>query len=260
MEQAGFPVSRVIGVFHFSQLLGPGGNRNAAEVAYRRLLDIIPDHKAALEGLLFLLQIQGRGEEALEFRRRLLALHVQNLGVPAGGQGESVDYLLGGEGWMSPPDKAPRAYIQGLFDQYSADFDAHVAGRLNYQTPDFIFQRFGGVSGGRPGSTTNEFPEDQAGVDKRRKRFQIAVQLNCQELRDGPRHPALLQKLGDIHGIGQERFLLVVCAPAEDRWKPLLRFFSAPYRLQTSLSRGACQSDVIRCFAPITAPYRRLCP
>lgn len=33
------------------------------------------------------------------------------------------------------PASAPRSYVQGLFDRYAEDFDAHLVGRLDYRAP-----------------------------------------------------------------------------------------------------------------------------
>ncbi len=40
----------------------------------------------------------------------------------------------------SAPPSAPRAYIRDLFDAYAARFDSHLKGRLQYQTPELLFE------------------------------------------------------------------------------------------------------------------------
>jgi len=43
------------------------------------------------------------------------------------------DYFLAGVGGGTPPPAAPPDYIEGLFDDYSAEFDAHLVGVLGYK-------------------------------------------------------------------------------------------------------------------------------
>ena len=75
MQRAGYPVCQHPGLFHCSQLLTPNADRQAAELAYRQLLDVVPGHKAALEGLAFLLQLQGRFDEARKSYESALAVY-----------------------------------------------------------------------------------------------------------------------------------------------------------------------------------------
>ena len=147
MQRAGYPVCQHPGLFHCSQLLTPNADRQAAELAYRQLLDVAPDLKDALDGLAFLLQLQGRSYEARIFRRRTLALHVKDLGVVPEFQKAATDYLLAGEGGLLPPEKAPPAYVKSLFDQYARDFDEHLLDKLDYRTPDLIFDVVNAVFG-----------------------------------------------------------------------------------------------------------------
>ena len=53
---AGFQVAPVTIRVHPSQLLSPGGDKHAAEAAYRNYLAAEPDNLMALDGLAFLLQ------------------------------------------------------------------------------------------------------------------------------------------------------------------------------------------------------------
>ena len=43
------------------------------------------------------------------------------------------DYFLAGVGGGTPPPAAPPDYVEGLFDDYSAEFDAHLVGVLGYK-------------------------------------------------------------------------------------------------------------------------------
>lgn len=126
--------------FHCSQLLGPCGDRAAAEAAYRALLVDLPDHADGLEGLAFLLQLQGKAAEAGRYRESLLRLRVEGLGVDPGHRDEAAAYLLAAEGWAAQPSGAPRAYVRALFDRYAGGFDAHLLGKLCYRGPQLLYE------------------------------------------------------------------------------------------------------------------------
>ena len=64
MHRAGYAHATRPESFHFSLLLNPAGDRSAAELAYRDLLNEQPDDKSALEALAYLLELQGRRDEA----------------------------------------------------------------------------------------------------------------------------------------------------------------------------------------------------
>ena len=44
-----------------------------------------------------------------------------------------TDYFLAGVGGAAAPPTAPPGYVEGLFDDYSAEFDAHLVGVLGYK-------------------------------------------------------------------------------------------------------------------------------
>jgi len=44
-----------------------------------------------------------------------------------------TDYFLAGVAGGTPPPAAPPDYVEGLFDDYAAEFDAHLVGVLGYQ-------------------------------------------------------------------------------------------------------------------------------
>lgn len=142
MQQAGYTRATGIATFHFSHLVDPCGDRNAAERAYRQLLADLPDNRAALQGLAHLLQLQGRRSEALPYRHRLLQLHAGDLGVAQDALAEAADYLLSAESGRSPPVQAPQAYVEGLFDQYAGNFDLHLVDKLRYRGPGLLLKRF----------------------------------------------------------------------------------------------------------------------
>ena len=52
-----------------------------------------------------------------------------------GDDSELNDYFLAGVGGGTPPPAAPPDYVEGLFDDYSDEFDAHLVGVLGYRGP-----------------------------------------------------------------------------------------------------------------------------
>lgn len=142
MRRAGYRRADQITTFHFSRLIDPSGDRLAAERAYRALLTDCPDSQEALEGLAFLLQVQGRRREALPYRHRLLQLHAQEIGVAQAGRSEAADYLLAAETGGEQPSKSPPAYVEGLFDNYARSFDGHLRNKLHYRGPELLWQMF----------------------------------------------------------------------------------------------------------------------
>ncbi|NOG69052.1 methyltransferase [Roseicella sp. DB1501] len=47
-------------------------------------------------------------------------------------------FLLAGLGAAPAPDRAPAAYVRGLFDQFAPRFEAELTGRLAYRTPALL--------------------------------------------------------------------------------------------------------------------------
>ena len=50
------------------------------------------------------------------------------------------DYFLAGVSGGTPPPAAPPGYVEGLFDDYSDEFDAHLVGVLGYRGPDLLVE------------------------------------------------------------------------------------------------------------------------
>ncbi|MGD8931989.1 MAG: methyltransferase domain-containing protein [Chromatiales bacterium] len=144
MRRAGYAIGDEAS-FHCSRLLNPLGNRAAAELAYRELLAAWPEHVDGLEGMAFLLQLQGRSAEAAPYRERLLRQRVRAVGVDELHQDEATAYLLAGEGREAQPRQAPQAYIRSLFDGYANNFDAHLLQQLHYQVPEQLYNSLDGI-------------------------------------------------------------------------------------------------------------------
>jgi predicted TPR repeat methyltransferase len=104
-----------------------------ALASYERLLALRPQDALAWTQRGAILKDLGRLAEAAESFRRALAL---------GGDAELNRYLLASVDAALPdggtPSTAPRAYVEGLFDQYAATFDEHLVSRLGYRTPELL--------------------------------------------------------------------------------------------------------------------------
>lgn len=144
MQQAGY-LRSPHDAFHFSQLGRPGGDRHAAELAYRDWLAASPEDRDALDGLAYLLNSQGRTDEVLAIRRRRLRLYARDLGLAPGVQDEAAEYLLSAERAGAPPDHAPESYVQGLFDIYAHRFETHLNDELEYQVPGALLEQVNAV-------------------------------------------------------------------------------------------------------------------
>lgn len=74
----------------------------------------------------------GRLDDAADSFREALA---------RGGDPELLHYYLAGLDAGQPPRRAPRAYVQTLFDNYAPHFDAHLVGGLRYDAPAVLAER-----------------------------------------------------------------------------------------------------------------------
>ncbi|WP_431283430.1 methyltransferase domain-containing protein [Humitalea sp. 24SJ18S-53] len=54
------------------------------------------------------------------------------------GMAAQARFLLAALGAGEAPDRAPAAYVRGLFDQYAGRFDADLEGNLGYRTPSLL--------------------------------------------------------------------------------------------------------------------------
>ena len=58
-----------------------------------------------------------------------------------GGEPELLHYYLAGLDAGDPPKRAPRAYVETLFDNYAPHFDAHLVSALRYDAPAVLAGR-----------------------------------------------------------------------------------------------------------------------
>jgi predicted TPR repeat methyltransferase len=143
-------------------LLRAQGKLAEAEAAYRKAIELDPEHIDAYHNLGVLLASQRRTQEAVvcyckvttlsphhSSARRLLALAHCTLGEPQ----KAVEIF---EGWLAeaPANPVPRhmlaacsgqgvplrasdAYVETIFDEFAASFDAKLA-KLSYQAPAIV--------------------------------------------------------------------------------------------------------------------------
>jgi predicted TPR repeat methyltransferase len=116
------------------QLLQALGRPAEALAAYQTLLDADATHAAAWSQRGMILKDMGRLADAAQAFRQALAHGIADPALV-----ELNRYLLasvaGGEGGQAVPARAPRVYVQGLFDSYAEGFDEHLTGKLGYRAP-----------------------------------------------------------------------------------------------------------------------------
>jgi len=107
------------------------GRVDAALGAFDRALEIDPEAAEAWSARGNLLRDLNRLDEAAHCFKKAIAL---------GADPELHAYFLAavnGSGWPASP---PRAYVEGLFDQYSVDFDSHLVEQLQYRGHEWLLR------------------------------------------------------------------------------------------------------------------------
>jgi len=115
-------------LFHQGQTLQALGRPAEALRSYDRVLALDDSVAAAWSQRGGVLKDMGRLPEAASSFRHALA---------HGGDAELNGYFLASVAGGAVPVAAPRAYVEGLFDSYAADFDEHLA-KLGYRTPQHL--------------------------------------------------------------------------------------------------------------------------
>ena len=108
------------------QLLQALGRPLDALAAYDKALGIDPCCAPACSQRGGILKDLGRLGEAAACFRQALALGADPL---------LNGFFLASAAGTQAPSTAPRAYVEGLFDSYADDFDAHLVGDLRYEAP-----------------------------------------------------------------------------------------------------------------------------
>ena len=144
--------------YHRARTLGALGRLAQALAAFERALALAPEHALAWFGHGQTLQRLDRPTEALASFDRALGIAPQlaqawtqrgtilkDLGrsaeasdafarsIAQGGDAALNGYYLAALSGQGIPERAPRQYVEGLFDDYAASFDSHVVGTLAYR-------------------------------------------------------------------------------------------------------------------------------
>lgn len=114
---------------NWANLLEKEGDLQQAEIAARKAMEL-DESTSALVRLAYVLQRQGRIDEALQLYTRCLELD------PADAKG--VALYLAGIGLRATPERAPEAHVRELFDQYAGIFDRHLQEKLEYKGPEIL--------------------------------------------------------------------------------------------------------------------------
>ncbi len=133
LADAGFAFGNPPATFHWSQLINPAGDKQAAVQAYESLLHEEPENKSALEGLAYIYQVMGFQDKAQVYRKKLRQVELKEMGINANESPECLSYVLAKTGESSQPDRVPNEYVSAHFDQYADTFELHLCEKLAYQ-------------------------------------------------------------------------------------------------------------------------------
>ncbi len=116
---------------HMGKILVQRQRIGEALIYVQRAVELEPKNAEAYFFLGHVLARSGRKEEALETFRQGMRLdpnaHTWKFRVSA----------LSGDGMTKT---APADYVRGLFDRYASDFEKHLVEKLNYRSPEHIFE------------------------------------------------------------------------------------------------------------------------
>ena len=111
--------------YNLGIVLKEQGYIDAAVTSYQKAIMHEPDWSDAHCNLGNALQLQGKLDEATACYRRALELDPAN---------ESAEHLIAAL-TAKTPERAPRQYVEKLFDGYADKFDTHLVNNLSYKTP-----------------------------------------------------------------------------------------------------------------------------
>lgn len=97
---------------------------------YQLILQLQSDYFPALNNLAVLYLEKRDLDTAKHYFKQALKMQPNN---------EAIQYTLNAIEGKMPLDKAPKAYVQNLFDAYADHFDVHVRKALQYKVPELLF-------------------------------------------------------------------------------------------------------------------------
>lgn len=150
---------------NFGKLLVEKGALTEAETCYRRALQIQPNFTDAWLNLGMLCQQATRPDDALSCFNHVIQLrpdHIDALTAIGGilkekgliqeavaafkkvvhlkPESQAAQYMLATLGAAETPTESPADYVVSVFDTYAENFDQHLVERLNYRTPEALFE------------------------------------------------------------------------------------------------------------------------
>lgn len=132
MADAGFAFGNPPVSFHWSQLVNPLGNKQAAIDAYLALIEQEPENQSALEGLSFLYQTLGNHDQARHCRRQQCLSESKQYDIAESDIPAVVDFMLAKTGDAEAPGRVPAEFLRAHFNRYSDIFDSQLVGNLKY--------------------------------------------------------------------------------------------------------------------------------
>jgi predicted TPR repeat methyltransferase len=132
------PLAHLAASVQTGQYLSSRGFSRAAEAAYRDALASDPGNSQTIAGLVWLLELTGRSDEAHDLRRQAVEADLIRMGVPKEHLEEAAGFRLAAEGRAPVPLRVPQAYLASLFDNYADHFDAHLREVLDYRGPEML--------------------------------------------------------------------------------------------------------------------------
>ena len=133
LAKAGFAFGEAPATFHWSQLINPMGDKQAALAAYEELLKEEPENKSALEGVAFIYQTLGNYDQSNKYRKTLVEIEAREMGIDLEKNPEAVNFLLAKTGQAPEPERVPASYVGVHFDKYASVFDDQLCGVLKYR-------------------------------------------------------------------------------------------------------------------------------
>ena len=148
--------------FHLGNALNEKGDQGAAIESYKRALQLKPDYTDAYQNMGIVFKAQGKLQEAIEACNKALSLKPDyaeayyNMGNALKDQGKlqeaieaynkalaikpdyaEVLHMLSASAGLTT-NKAPRKYVENLFDKYAEKFDDSLVNKLEYRMPKLI--------------------------------------------------------------------------------------------------------------------------
>lgn len=118
------------------------GYQQEALSVLQLLVEAEPTNSQALYQLALAWNRAGKKREAKDYMQQHYEQRMRENGMQPQDNVDTLQYLLSTEGFAEPPVQIPRAYVENLFDRFSGQFDERLLNRLDYKTPEILFEVF----------------------------------------------------------------------------------------------------------------------